>query len=90
MEYTRGPWKVERRTVHGVFGHTTHIVSMNGGHIAEVSPNDIEACAKLIAAAPDLFNALQELYALVESIKPELELSGPMLNSFKALQKAII
>ena len=54
MKYTRGPWKVERRSVKGVFGHTVHIISMDGGHIAEVSPNDIEACAALIAMAPEL------------------------------------
>jgi len=56
--YTPGPWKTAQRTTRGEFVTETHIYSANGSHIAEVRPNQIDANARLIAAAPDLLEAL--------------------------------
>lgn len=59
-KYTKGPWRVEKRTTPGEFVTTTHIVSADGSHIANVGPCDIDKNAPLIAASPDLLEALDE------------------------------
>lgn len=56
---TPGPWKIEKRTTRGEFVTTTHIVSKDGDHIAEVGPCNIEANARLVAAAPELLEILE-------------------------------
>jgi len=67
-KFTPGPWQVNvwttgRRTVEGV----------NAPTIAEIhdTHEDVEkaANARLIAAAPDLYEALRELTALMEDVR---------------------
>lgn len=60
-KHTPGTWKVQERKIEGEFVTTTHIVSQDDSHIAIVGPCNIEANARLIAAAPDLLAALTDL-----------------------------
>lgn len=57
-KHTSGPWKVETRIKSGEFVRTAHIVTPDGSHLANVGPCNIDANARLIAAAPDLLAAL--------------------------------
>jgi len=55
-KHTKGPWKIKEGTIHN------HVISGNGEYIAGVQDgiNDI-ADAQLIAAAPELLEALKQL-----------------------------
>lgn len=72
-KFTAGPWDIVK-TRQGAF---TTIMSKTNAHIAEMvkwyttDPEliaEMEANAKLVAAAPDLLEALQELLASYESM----------------------
>ena len=64
MEHTPGPWKIEERMGHA-FDARLVIVAPDVNRIAIISKNggaaDHDANARLIAAAPDLLEALQKL-----------------------------
>lgn len=66
MSYTPGPWRVERPYIRGA-GRV--IASLESGR------NEVEdtANARLIAAAPELFEALRDIYAalVIEEISAE-------------------
>jgi hypothetical protein len=64
-KHTKGPWKthlVDDTLV--VDGNGLIIAHMGGLYLGDASP--MEANAKLIAAAPDLLEALEALYAATE------------------------
>lgn len=67
LKFTSGPWKIERRSTPGQFVRTTHIVSNDESHIAEVGPCLIEANAKLIEAAPEMYETIGKLLEWYES-----------------------
>lgn len=75
-KHTPGPWKVESRTTQGQFVTETHIVAEDGSHIAEVSPCEIEPNARLIAAAPELLEALRPLQVWAEHARREARAYG--------------
>jgi hypothetical protein len=62
--FTPGPWEIENRTKQGEFCITTHIVAKDKSHLAIITPCNIEANARLIAAAPALLAALIDLLKL--------------------------
>lgn len=90
MKHTPGPWKVEIRATHGVFGHTTHVVSMDKSHIAEVSPCAIEANAKLIAAAPDMLKVLQGVIHHNDGLKKQYKTSPSLIDQIEQVIKKAI
>lgn len=65
-KHTPGTWKVQERKIEGEFVTTTHIVSQDGSHIVIVGPCNIEANASLIAAGPEMLEALQEIIAAAD------------------------
>lgn len=71
LNFTPGPWKVERRTTPGQFVTAIHIVSKDESHIAEVGPCLIDQNAKLIAKAPDMYKTLHNILKYDDDIKPE-------------------
>lgn len=90
-KFTPGPWEVEERTEKGVFGHTTHIVSEDKSHIAEVSPCAIEANAKLISKAPEMYDIIEDLRKVLITIHtPEWKVMiDKYLKDIKQLQEEI-
>lgn len=73
-KHTPGPWKITSLARNGVINHRVHFpgtAEFTGTCVATVEPEDdngaaarvADANAKLIAAAPDLLEALQTLLA---------------------------
>jgi len=63
--HTPGPWNLNcletvRHTIHA---HRGHVATVARGTMNEVGPDEIEANARLIAAAPELLAALQLIHA---------------------------
>lgn len=76
--FTSTPWKVESRHAFGDGEVAVEPASGNGGRvIALCYGTDAEANARLIAAAPSLYNALAQFVALLDagegSLSHELE-----------------
>ena len=74
--HTPGPWFFRKEVTRGQF--VTDCVirdenSTNGSYLAKVGPCNSEANAQLIAAAPDLLNALQIAEATIQRIAPDGE-----------------
>ena len=62
-QHTPGPWRIERQNPSPTTG-VWMIAGEKPGYLAEVrdcGSGDVEANARLIAAAPDLLDALEEL-----------------------------
>lgn len=85
MSYTKGPWKPRHTPMRGVFGDTYCIDwSDDQEEVAEIVHG--EANARLIAAAPELLEAFQNLYHAIDSsveLTPEI-----LVNAQKAIAKA--
>ena len=64
--FTQGKWKVNAHAPKG-FTHADmdNIISADGKYIASVQK---KADARLIAAAPDMYEALKECYDFIEAI----------------------
>ncbi len=58
-QHTPGPWKVQRYTEPGRFVTETCIRDAHNSHLCHVGPCNIEANSTLMAAAPDLLEALE-------------------------------
>ncbi len=58
-QHTPGPWKVETYTTRGEFVTETCVRASDQSYLAKIGPCNIEANASLIAAAPDMFRAIQ-------------------------------
>lgn len=57
-EFTPGPWNSHRTAGHDIHGQSAVYVELDGKSIALVYDGDVNA--RLISAAPELFEALQE------------------------------
>ena len=73
MEHTPGPWKLNNNIGHkgelGILADAAPcIIAIMGNQKAW--PIEAEANANLIAAAPDLLNALELALATIERLKP--------------------
>lgn len=69
MSHTPGPWTIHKRSATSVVGSKGFVVAACGGCSTNaVNPDDLHAeltaNARLIAAAPDLLEALEELMQL--------------------------
>ena len=84
MDYTKGRWEVET----GALTKLTYIIA-NGFHIATVLPveseEEEEANAHLIAAAPDLYEALRSLASVCRDISYT---HSELIRARQALAKA--
>ena len=84
-----GPWEVRE------YGGSFAIFDSQGKRIAylygafeDMSPEETEATAMLIAAAPDLLNAAQAMARLEEDGAPATEVYRIMANLKLAIKKA--
>jgi len=62
-QHTPGPWHINtmetvQATIHA---HRGHVATVSRGSMNEVSADEIEANARLIAAAPELLAALESI-----------------------------
>ena len=80
--FTKGPWKIGAHCSTAVFDVTGRSIASAGGYQSNIKPDQVftenEANAHLIAAAPDLYEALKHL---VEYIDKE----GPAAKEWKAI-----
>jgi len=96
LKHTEGEWKI-------LWGNYTHFATINkdvATRICAIEVNcsqkgnapieEAEANAKLIAAAPELLDSLNELFNLLEENEPQWYLKGHYNRAIKALQKATL
>ena len=87
-KHTPGPWRVVRQNGSPTTGEWM-IAGSKHGYLAEVrdcGSGDVKANAHLIAAAPDLYDALDSLLSAIDSCA---ELTPQLLRAFeKTLAKA--
>ncbi len=76
VQHTPGPWKLCKETTRGEFGTDFRIRTHDGSHLAVVGPCNTEANAKLIAAAPDLLDALTKLLTYANNYSDAMRGSG--------------
>jgi len=89
-QHTPGPWNLNcletvRHTIHA---HRGHVATVARGTMNEVAPDEIEANARLIAAAPDLLEKLAALADYLDEVDVQNSLAcGPAgLERAAALQ----
>ena len=68
-QHTPGPWHINtmetvQATIHA---HRGHVATVSRGSMNEVSADEIEANARLIAAAPDLLAALEQCLPILDA-----------------------
>lgn len=92
MEYTKGVWKVSSR---GRDIYVNDKTSRHEKYIAYLThllldPNEVKANAHLIAAAPDMYEALKELLEVARPLSPGLSTvtEHDLAIATKALSKA--
>lgn len=92
-KHTPGPWKVVRCNPSPTSGEVM-ISGSNPGYLAEVRDcrsGDVDANAHLIAAAPELLDALQGLVRELSDSDDEglIENAEPMIAARVAIDKAL-
>jgi len=93
--HTPGPWEVAQRTTPGQFVTETHIIGPHNDHVALVGPCEIDANARLIAAAPDLLDEARKQVTWLRHLRTEAvgSLRGSLIDgidqSIKYLSAAI-
>jgi hypothetical protein len=60
-KHTKGPWKLVKKVTQGQFGTDYQIRNDDNWMIAEIGPNSQDANAALIAAAPEMLEALERI-----------------------------
>ena len=89
MTHTKGPWRLEKAHDDYILLHK-NIWFMNligRWYPSEVERQEHEANARLIAAAPDLLEALKRLVAYAKGDE-DLLVDEPLLKGIEAIQKA--
>jgi hypothetical protein len=94
FKHTKGKWHF--RT--GMSDNYSEIIGDIGTNkVIAVTPKDCfvnqteaEANGRLIAAAPDLLEALSELFSLLEENEPQWYLRGHYNHTIKAINKATL
>lgn len=95
---TPGPWEIYRDSGLNIFiSQPSSVANRIPGYYAEVrrfTPDDrqVEANARLIAAAPDLLEALQEVMSWIDNWDPDFtfdnEWAGTEIKARAAIKKA--
>ena len=92
MTHTKGPWKVERSEIHDsevVYINTDSGTWKQGEVCVLYGALDTNlANARLIAAAPDLLEVLEECVALIRNTITTADDLHEIHNADKAIQKA--
>ena len=84
--YTKGPWEVDRRASTRVTDGADTTIASAG--MASRTMEDAQANARLIAAAPDLLEALKGIYAGVVSGSDRVNINVSV-GAFQAMELAI-
>ncbi|MHB1419526.1 MAG: hypothetical protein ACYCX4_08020 [Bacillota bacterium] len=95
-EFTPGPWKLDKFYKANIAeGFSKVIAGVHNGKVVadwpqgtNTSPQEHHSNANLIAAAPDMYEALEELFNLLEEYQPNWYLNGHYKRALAALQKA--
>lgn len=89
--HTKGPWRIGSR----IDGHNTRICTIVGGHAihgADTAIDDWRGDAHLIAAAPELLEALEEcrieLFAMIEEHNKQDAEDGSWLYDYQTVAEA--
>ncbi|MCP1243011.1 hypothetical protein [Acetobacter lambici] len=84
-KFTPGPWRVR-------FGNIGHVTAENGALVSKcqrlTSLCNLQANARLIAAAPDLYGALERVVNVSAEIAPEAQDANVFADARAALAKA--
>lgn len=95
MPHTPGPWLVSRSTVYALtedaLGRTVNrftaiVQSAHQPH--EAATGELEANARLMAAAPELLESLKALADFVDAYHRSVDASGYLDEAFAAIAKA--
>lgn len=88
-KFTPGPWR--RDPFGGIVDATNRRVWIQGASLPMRRDDEAEANADLVAAAPELLGALEELYAMVKGECPSIlaEDSGGSAHTDLRIQEAI-
>ena len=76
MKYTKGPWRIEGRLIKASKTKTVCEVPQYGFRQSKAD----EANAQLIAAAPELFEALEAAYKLFDEALPKFNWGASALD----------
>jgi len=82
--HTPGPWTITPCASHDGLGAHAFDIEVDGETLAHVYPSqDMEASARLIAAAPELFEALKDAEFLLRQVGNNWKEAAAMVDSFK-------
>ena len=87
-KHTPGPWSVEKSNLGPeIWNQNTRVARVNINHEYHADMVDDQANARLIAAAPELLEALE---AILEAMPAQMSLDGEQLRSdaIAAIRKA--
>ena len=86
---TKGEWDVEGDMIHSDVEVSGNVICVEPEIYIPDSRVNWKANAKLIAAAPNLLQALQELYYLVSELPEEGSLIEALAKAKAAIEKAL-
>ncbi len=86
---TKGEWDVEVDMIRSDLEITGNVICVEPEDYIPKSRVNWKANAKLISAAPDLLQALQELYYLVTELPEEGSIIEALANAKAAIEKAL-
>lgn len=94
QKYTPGPWAISRNTSMSVVGKNDRPVCSTGGYQdnrvdSSVLLAENEANARLIAAAPDLYEALKEADAELETLACAMGLTSELVAVCERVKAAL-
>lgn len=90
-KHTPGPWKINNFFITAKHGHRMNSVVADVDRHAWTTSDEIRANCHLIAAAPDLLEALENLEVLLDLIASDESVNSEyQINDFKDIARAAI
>ncbi|MBO0323494.1 hypothetical protein J0X14_14390 [Muricauda sp. CAU 1633] len=87
---TKGEWKENQSEVYSsIYKNGEPFDLVKVASLVQINPDETKANAKLIAAAPDLLEALKDVYDLLEEHQPNWYLRKHFNKMESALTKAL-